>query len=153
MPKTLILYRSPHHGNTKKLLDAIATAYPDVTLAKAGEDSFDGDAYDVIGIASGVYAGKLHRTVRKALGGVNAKGRRAFAVYTCGDKEGSKYGERLTVLLESHGFVSQGFYWCIGHDSFGPLRLIGGVNKGRPNEDDIQGAVQFYQQIIGEAVK
>ncbi|MBN1777923.1 MAG: hypothetical protein JW811_07355 [Clostridiales bacterium] len=63
MPKTIILYRSPHHGNTKKLLDAIVQADPDVVLAKAGEDDFDIAQFDTVGIASGVYAGKPHRSV------------------------------------------------------------------------------------------
>lgn len=32
MLKTAIIYQSPHHGNTKKLLDAIVTAHPEVAL-------------------------------------------------------------------------------------------------------------------------
>lgn len=147
MPKTLILYRSPHHGNTKKLLDAIVKAHPDVVLAKAGEDMVDASPYDLIGIASGVYNSKLHRTVRKALEGLNGSGKKAFAIYTCGDKEGHKYGERYMDLLRSRDFAPAGFYWSVAWDSFGPLRLIGGVNKGRPNEDEIQGAVKFYEGL------
>lgn len=147
MPKTLILYRSPHHGNTKKLLDAIVKAHPDVVLAKAGKDSFDDAQYELIGIASGVYAGKPHRAVRKALDGLRGGGRKAFAVYTCGDNAGGKYGERFMALLRERGFDPAGFYWSAAWDSFGPLRLVGGVNKGRPNEDEIQGAVKFYEGL------
>jgi hypothetical protein len=145
--KTLILYRSPHHGNTKKLLDAIARAYPDVDLCKAGEDAFDPARYDAVGIASGVYAGKPHRALRKALEGIAGNGRMAFAVHTCGDKAGGKYGERFLSLLRQSGFSPRGFYWSVGHDSFGPLRLIGGINKGRPDDDDMQGAVRFYASL------
>ena len=153
MPKTLILYRSPHHGNTMKLLDAIKKAHPDVVLAKAGEDGFDALKYDIVGIASGVYNGKLHRTVRKALEGLVGNGRKAFAVYTCGDKEGGKYGERYMDLLRSKGFTPAGFYWSVGHDSFGPLRLVGGINKGRPNDEEIHGAVKFYEQTAIQTKK
>lgn len=152
MPKTMILYRSPHHGNTKKLLDAIQQAYPDVVLFKAGEDAFDSAEFDVFGIASGVYAGKLHTTVRKALKTISGNGRRAFAVYTCGDNAGGKYGERCMNLLRDQGFDPCGFYWCPGFDTFGPLRLFGGVNKGRPSEEEIKGAAAFYRQsVVGEA--
>ena len=33
--KTAIIYYSQHHGNTKKLLDAMAAADPDLTLIDA----------------------------------------------------------------------------------------------------------------------
>jgi hypothetical protein len=149
MTKTMILYRSPHHGNTKKLLDAIVQAHPDVVLVKAGEDALDAAQFDTIGIASGVYIGKLHHTVRKALASMNGGGRKAFAVYSCGDKQGVKYGERFLALLQNQGFEPCGFYWCVGLDSVGPLRLIGGINKGRPTEEEIQGAVKFFEGLNG----
>ncbi len=148
MPKTLILYRSPHHGNTKKLLDAIAGTYPDVALAKAGEDSVDAAQFDIIGIASGIYAGKLHRTVRKALSGLSGNGRKAFVLYTCGDDKGAKYSQRCLQLLRDQGFQPMGSHWCVAWDSFGPLKLVGGIHKDRPNQSDIQNAVEFFETIV-----
>lgn len=147
MPKTAIVFRSPHHGNTKKLLDAIVQAHPDVVLVKAGKESFDPANYETIGFASGVYAGKLHRAVRKVLSTVNGEGHKAFAVFTCGGSDGDGYGARCMDALRQQGFETCGFYWCLGHDSFGPLKLVGGVNKGRPNAEDIQGAVTFYESL------
>jgi hypothetical protein len=147
MPKIAIVYCSPHHGNTRKLLDAIVSAHPDVTLIQAGEDAFSPEQYDVIGFASGVYAGKLHRTVRKALASADGKGRRAFVIYTCGDTQGGKYGESCMNDLRRQGFETLGYFWCVGWDSFGPLRLVGGVNKGKPDADDIAGAVKFYESL------
>ena len=35
--KTLILYESTHHGNTKKLCDAIAAGEKDVTVWEVGQ--------------------------------------------------------------------------------------------------------------------
>jgi len=147
MSRTAIVYRSPHHGNTKKLLDAIVNAHPDVTLIHAGENDFSPDMFDVIGFASGVYAGRLHRTVRKALASADGKGRKAFVIYTCGDTLGEKYGERFADDLQKQGFESLGTYWCTGWDTFGPLRLIGGVHKGKPDAEDMAGAVQFYESL------
>ena len=51
--KTVIIYYSQHHGNTKKLLDAMAAADPDVALidvTSAGE--MDLTEYDRIGITT-----------------------------------------------------------------------------------------------------
>ena len=59
--KTLIVYHSEHHGNTKKLLDAIAEQ-EGVTLVEAEDASkVDVSSYDLIGLASGIYYQKLDR--------------------------------------------------------------------------------------------
>ena len=147
MPKTAIVFRSPHHGNTKKLLDAIVQAHPDVVLIKAGEDSFNPAEYETVGFASGVYAGRLHRMVRKALNALNGEGLKAFVIYTCGDSEGHKYGARYMDALRQKGFETRGYFWCLGHDSFGPLRLVGGIHKDRPNAQDMHDAVSFYESL------
>ena len=62
MVKTLILYESLHHGNTKKLVDAIAAEYP-VEICDAR--TFEGDLskYDLIGFASGVAFGKFYNEI------------------------------------------------------------------------------------------
>ena len=54
--KTAIVYYSQHHGNTKKLLDAIVDADMGVTLINAAEKiEMDLRDYDRIGFASGIY--------------------------------------------------------------------------------------------------
>ena len=40
-----------------------------------------------------------------------------------------------------------GTYFCKGFDTFGPFKLIGGINKNRPDQSDIDGAVKFYKGI------
>ena len=59
--KTAIIYASPHHGNTKKLIDAIATKH-EVTLIDATQTKDqDLSDYDLIGYASGIYFQKYHK--------------------------------------------------------------------------------------------
>ena len=61
--KTAIVYYSEHHGNTKKLLDAIAKQ-GDVTLIEAsGGPQTDLSEYELIGFASGIYYSKFHESV------------------------------------------------------------------------------------------
>ena len=53
---TAIVYFSRHHGNTKKLLDAIKEAEPAVDLIDVtAPQTTDLSAYDRIGFASGIY--------------------------------------------------------------------------------------------------
>ncbi|MBP3233791.1 MAG: hypothetical protein J6M65_05150 [Eubacterium sp.] len=57
--KTAIIYYSKHHGNTKKLLDAIkATNEIDLIDVTEGT-SVELAVYDRIGIASGIYGGQF----------------------------------------------------------------------------------------------
>ncbi|HQB84984.1 MAG TPA: hypothetical protein PLZ69_00920 [Candidatus Pacearchaeota archaeon] len=40
-----------------------------------------------------------------------------------------------------------GNFNCSGFDSYNLLKIIGGVNKGRPNEEDIKRAQTFVREI------
>lgn len=53
--KTAIVYYSTHHGNTKKLLDAIAEKNEVALIDVTKQPSADISEYDRIGFASGIY--------------------------------------------------------------------------------------------------
>ena len=40
-----------------------------------------------------------------------------------------------------------GVFYCKGFDTFGPFKLVGGINKNRPNTEDMEQAVQFYRGL------
>ena len=61
--KTAIVYYSQHHGNTKKLLDAIKDKH-DVDLIRVTEASdADLSEYEMIGLASGIYYGSFAKQI------------------------------------------------------------------------------------------
>ena len=41
-----------------------------------------------------------------------------------------------------------GEYRCLGYDTFGPFKLVGGIAKGHPTEEEITRAVNFYENLI-----
>ena len=82
--KTLIVYHSEHHGNTKKLLDAIAKE-GNVTLLDASSGAgMDCGEYDLIGFASGIYYQKFHKNVVSRKKGVLPLYLRCEAGQLCG---------------------------------------------------------------------
>jgi menaquinone-dependent protoporphyrinogen IX oxidase len=100
--KTAIVYYSKHHGNTKKLIDAIAAKH-EVTLINATQtQSFDLREYDLIGFASGIYYSKFHKTVLE-FAQKNLPGKKSvFFLYTYGRKmEGYTKAIREAVLEKS----------------------------------------------------
>ena len=77
--KTAIIYYSKHHGNTKKLLDAIAEKN-DVTLIDVVHNpQADLKNYDRIGLASGIYYSKFHRSLLKYAAEQLPKGKPVFS--------------------------------------------------------------------------
>ena len=149
--KVVIIFESTHHGNTKKLLDAIAAKY-DVELIDATKiDAVDYEVYDMIGFASGVAFGKFYKKVTSLAKSVPS-GKKVFFIYSCG-KNNKDYSENIRTILEDGGCISLGTYGCNGYDTYGPMKLIGGINKGHPDEDEIAGAVSFYTSITKELIR
>jgi len=33
-------------------------------------------------------------------------------------------------------------------DTFGPFKLVGGIAKGHPDENDVKGVIGFFRRII-----
>jgi len=144
--KTAIVYYSAHHGNTKKLLDAIAKQ-GDVTLIEAsGGQQTDLSIFDLIGFASGIYYAKYHDSVLQFAKKNLPHGKKVFLVYTCGTNR-KTYTVAIEKIFDSKDAHMLGAYDCPGFDTFGPFKLIGGIAKGRPNDDDIAGAVKFFSKI------
>ena len=144
--KTAIIYYSEHHGNTKKLLDAIAAKY-DVTLinvTKTPEADLSG--YDRIGLASGIYYSSF---AKQLLGWAEAhlpEGKDVFYIFTHGAPKGM-FLNAVRKIAEAKHCRELGDYHCQGFDTFGPFKLVGGIAKGHPTEDEISGAVSFYEGL------
>ncbi|NLE90429.1 MAG: flavodoxin [Dehalococcoidales bacterium] len=144
--ETAIIYYSAHHDNTKKLLDAIANQ-GNVTLIKASDSGqTDLSEYDLIGFASGIYYQKFSDKVLAFAENHLPQGKKVFFIYTCGMKR-KGYTDAIQQIASSKGAEMLGEFGCLGYDTFGPFKLVGGIAKGRPNDEDIAGVVKFYEDI------
>ena len=146
--KTAVCYYSRHHGNTRKVLEAMGSDIDliDVTsrVAVRLED------YDCIGFASGIYYSKFHETVLDFARQYLPQGKDVFFVYTCGSMR-KGYTNAIAEAVSAKGAHILGEYGCRGFDTFGPFKLIGGIAKGRPNRGDLEKAKSFYQSLCREA--
>ena len=145
--KTAVVYYSRHHGNTKKVLDAIAQRY-DLTLIDAAEAaSANLEEYDIIGFASGIYYSKFHKSVLEFAEKNLPEGKNVFFIYTYGT-ERSGYTASIAKVVGLKNANILGEYGCLGFNTFGPFKLIGGIAKGHPNIDDLDGTVNFFETLI-----
>ena len=144
--KTAIIYYSKHHGNTKKLIDAIAAQH-DVTAIDATEvKTADLSDFDMVGFASGIYYSKFHKSVLEFAEQNLPDGKPVFFLYTYGaEKKG--YTKAITEAVSKRNAKIVGEYGCFGFNTFGPFKLIGGIAKGHPNNDDLNNALKFYETL------
>lgn len=147
--KTVIVYYSKHHNNTKKVIDVIAKL-ENVKLIDAGIiKEKDLSEYDLICFASGIFYSNFHKCVIEFAKKNLPENKKVFLIYTCGIKRANYTDKIKQIVIEKNSKVL-GEYACLGFDTFGPLKLIGGIAKGHPNEEEINGAVEFYSNIINK---
>lgn len=149
--KSVIIYASPHHGNTQRVVERMAKRIGARTVDILKEGPPDISGYKLIGLASGAYFGTLHESIVKfAREAAFTPEHRVFLADTCG--AGYKdYTYQVRKLLEERGVVCLGRFQCPGYDTYGPWKLVGGIRKSRPNEHDLKMAEQFIQRMAKEA--
>lgn len=147
MAKIAIVYASIHHKNTEKLLEGVARnlAVDLFDLTKDGSPALSD--YDAVGYASGIYAGRMHKQIYRLLKEHPNLPKKAIALCTSGVGKGN-FVKRFARFLEVNGFEVMGCFECKGFDTFGPLKWIGGVGKGRPDDQDILEAAKFVEEMI-----
>ena len=143
--KTAIVYYSAHHGNTLKLISAIEKQ-GDVMLIDAREPFRDLSEYDLIGFASGIYYQRFHKSVMEYIEKNLPRGKAVFFIYTCG-MDMKSYICAIEKLAKLKGADIKGVFSCLGYDTFGPFKLLGGIAKGRPDDGDVEAVVRFFSGI------
>jgi len=149
--RTVIVYRSKHHGNTKKLVDAIVTAHPEIDtidVGALGKNEYpDLSPYHVIIMASGIYYGNFDKDLLRVADHCLRNGDKVVGLMTYGGQ--AKFnGRDLDGVCRMKFANLLCMYGCPGFDTYGPFKLVGGMNKGRPNQEDIDGAVAFYDRLV-----
>jgi len=145
--KTAIIYKSIHHGNTKKIAEVMANSLKAelFDLKDANRDIIK--EYDLIGFGSGIYFNKPNKELRKFVEGLDdVKNKKAFVFSTSG--RGTPNGW-LEKKLSTKGFNILGEFYCKGLDTYALVKLIhrGGINKGKPDEKDFKNAENFANDL------
>ncbi len=145
--KTLIVCSSVHRGNTRKIAKAMADVLGAEVLKPDEVDMASLGAYELVGFGSGVYGGRFHKSMLELVRKIPlSKDRKAF-VFSTSWRVKEEYNERMKNMLIDKGFDIAGDFCCKGFNCFGPFKLVGGLNKGRPNEEDIERARDFARKL------
>ena len=146
--RTIIVYTSVAHGNTEKVAKAMAEA-SGAELTRTGEITPEAlSRYDTVGFGSGIYNGRHHQNIFDLVAGLPASFDKKAFVFSTSGYGTTKPNQKLIKALEGKRFKISGDFACKGFDTAGINKLYAGAAKGRPNEEDLQGARNFAKKFI-----
>ena len=144
--KTVIIYASTHHKNTYKLVKAISDKHNVDIIDATKQSAADLQSYDVIGFASGIDFGKFYEVVENFARDHLPFKKQVFFLYTCAmDRKG--FTDSIREIAAQKEAVVLGEYGCKGYNTYGPWKVIGGMNKKHPTQEEIASAVTFFENL------
>ena len=149
--KVLIIYISVHHGNTEKVAKAMANILDAALLEVKQADASMLEQYDLIGFGSGIYFGRHHDGLLDFVDKLSMlRNKKAFIFSTSGLRKirfFHDFDKPLKERLQRKGFDIIGEFSCRGLDTYRATKLVGGINRGRPNAKDLKQAEDFARGL------
>ena len=106
----------------------------------------DLSGYDRIGFASGIYYSNFAKQIIAYAEKNLPDEKPVFFIYTHGAPKGD-FLKEIRAVTQKKNCPEIGEFRCQGYDTFGPFKLVGGIVKGHPTADEIQKAVEYYQNL------
>ena len=161
--KSLVVVFSYHHKNTEKIAHVIAKVLDAPVKTPQQVNPEELQEYSLIGFGSGIYSAEHHKSLLDLADKLpQASNRKVFIFSTCGVPAIVYDGERfrefvlknhspLREKLQSKGYTIIDEFGCRGFNTNSFLKLFGGLNKGRPNAEDLRNAEEFARSVKGKA--
>lgn len=156
--KSLVVVFSYHHRNTEKIAKACAKVLGAEVKTPQQVTPEEIAEYDLVGFGSGIYSATFDLSVLDLADRLlPATGKKAFlfstygapAIFAGGDFVKNNHTQ-IREKLEAKGYAVIGEFGCAGWNTNSFLRFLGGLNKGRPNADDIRYAEEFTRNLMGK---
>jgi flavodoxin len=148
--RTLIICFSYHHKNTEKTASVLAkTLNAEVkTPTETNPDKLSD--YDLIGFGSGISFCSHYKVLLDFTDKLPTVTNKKVFIFSTSGQTGktTKFHQKLREKLESKGFDIAGEFNCAGFDTYGFLKIMGGIQKGHPNDEDLKQAEAFAQSLM-----
>ena len=144
--KAAICYHSYYHGNTLRVLEAMASAGEAELIDVAIHPNAPLEGYGLVGFASGIYGFEIHPSVLEFARRQLPPGKPVFFTYTYGLHPGAG-AKALRDLAQERDCPVLGEFSCHGSYAHGPFKLVGGIAKGHPDERDLEAARAFFAKL------
>jgi len=149
--KTLLILYSYHHMNTEKVARAMAEVLDAQIKWPQEVDPKELQEYDLVGFGSGIYGEKHHISLLKLADKLSkVTDKKAFIFSTSaimGKEKVAKDHKTLREKLQAKGYIVIDEFACKGFNTNSFLKYFGGMNKGRPNAQDLENAKKFAENL------
>jgi flavodoxin len=149
--KSILVLFSYHHKNTEKIAKVFAQVLDAEIKTPRQIDPEELQEYSLVGFGSGIYGEKHHRTLLGLADKLpQVTDKKAFIFSTSAIMGKDKVAQDHSTLREK--LVSKGYtiideFACKGFNTNSFLKYIGGMNRGRPNTEDLKNAEEFAQKL------
>jgi flavodoxin len=151
LKKSLLVVFSYHHNNTEKIAKVFAKVLDAQIKTPQQTNPEELQKYDLIGFGSGIDSGRHYEVLLDLADKLpQVTGKQAFIFSTSaitGEEKVAKDHSRLREKLQSKGYLIVGEFGCLGFNTNSFLKFFGGMNKGRPNVEDLKHAEEFAQNL------
>ncbi len=147
--KPLLVLFSYHHNNTEKIANVFAKVLDAEIKTPQQLDPEELQECSLVGFGSGIYGAEHHKLLLDLADNLpQVTDRKAFIFSTSTNLEPlSKTHSPLREKLRSKGYMIVDEFTCAGFNTNSFLRFFGGINKGRPNAEDLKHAEEFAQNL------
>jgi len=150
--KSLLILLSYHHKNTEKVAKVFAKVLDAEIKTPRQINPEELQEYSLVGFGSGIYDEKHHRTLLELADKLpQVTNKNAFIFSTSammGEAKVAKDHSTLREKLESKGYIIVDEFACKGFNTNSFMKYLGGMNKGRPNAEDLKNAEEFAQNLL-----
>ncbi len=149
--KSLLVLVSYHHNNTEKIANVFAKVLEAQIKTPQQTNPEELQEYSLVGFGSGIYSDKHHKSLLELADKLpQVTNRRAFIFSTSailGEKKVAEDHSTLREKLQSKGYMIVDEFACKGFNTNSFMKYLGGMNKGRPNAEDLKHAEEFAQNL------
>jgi len=157
--RSLVIVFSYHHNNTEKIANACAKVLGAGVKMPQQVKPEEIAEYDLVGFGSGIYSATFDASVLDLADRLPPAGTtKVFLFSTYGapafianrefiEKNHSQIRENLT----AKGYTVIGEFGCAGWNTNSFLKYFGGLNKGKPDAEDLRNAEAFARDLVQKA--
>jgi len=149
--KTLLVLFSYYHNNTEKVANVFAKVLDAQIKTPQQTSPEELQEYGLVGFGSGIDSDRHYQVLLDFADKLTQlKNKSAFIFSTSamtGEEKLVKDHAVLREKLQSKGFKIVDEFQCLGFNTNGFLKLFGGMNKDRPNVEDLKNAEEFAMNL------
>jgi flavodoxin len=149
--KSILVVYSYHHNNTEKIAKVFAKVLGAQIKTPQQINLKELQEYDLIGFGSGIDSDKHYQPLLDFADKLPQLAEKNVIIFSTsgitGEEKRAKDHSTLRGKLQGKGCMIVGEFQCRGFNTNSFLRFLGGMNKSRPNAEDLQRAEEFAQNL------